>query len=192
MNRRIIGLKIKQTIDNLNTLLNSELSIDAITRTADLIVNAIKTSNKLMICGNGGSAGDAQHIAGEFLCRFYKDRKPMPAIALTTDTSVITSISNDYSYEQIFSRQINGLGKKGDVLLGISTSGTSKNVLEAFRVAREMNITTILLTGSTDRTIATFSDIIINVPSTDTPFIQEMHLVVEHIICEIVEKKINP
>lgn len=188
----MIELKIKQTIENLNKLLNSKTAIDTITKTADLIVNAIQTSNKLLICGNGGSAGDAQHIAGEFLCRFYKDRNPMPAIALTTDTSVITSISNDYSYDQIFSRQVKGLGKKGDVLLGISTSGSSKNVLEAFKAAREMHISTILLTGAIDKTIATFSDIVINAPSTDTPFIQEMHLVIEHILCEIVEKKINP
>ncbi len=113
----MIELKIKQTIKNFNQLLNSKLVIEAISKSADLIVKAFETNNKLLICGNGGSAGDAQHIAGEFLCRFYKDRKPMSAIALTTYTSVITSISNDYSFEKIFSRQIIGLGKKGDVLL---------------------------------------------------------------------------
>jgi D-sedoheptulose 7-phosphate isomerase len=96
------------------------------------LVNAIKSGNKLMICGNGGSAADAQHVAGEFVCRFYKDREPLPAIALTTDTSVLTSISNDYSYDDVFSRQVKALGKPGDVLLGISTSGSSKNVMKAF------------------------------------------------------------
>ena len=186
----MIEVKIKKTIANLTKLLSSGPSIDAIAKTADLIVKAIKMNNKLMICGNGGSAADAQHVAGEFLCRFYKDRNPMPAIALTTDTSVITSISNDYSYDQIFSRQVKGLGKNGDVLLGISTSGSSKNVLEAFKVAREMQIATILLTGAIDKDIAVYSDIVINAPSADTPYIQEMHLVIEHILCELVEKNI--
>ncbi len=144
-----------------------------------------------MICGNGGSAADAQHIADEFLCRFYKDRNPMPAIALSTDTSVITAISNDYSYEDIFSRQVNALGKEGDVLLGISTSGNSKNVLEAFKSVENKRIQTILLTGNREREIWKYSDIVINVPSADTPAIQEMHITIEHLICEIVERKVN-
>jgi D-sedoheptulose 7-phosphate isomerase len=188
----MIDKKIKNTIENLNNLLSSQSVITAITETANVIVKSIQSDHKLMTCGNGGSAGDAQHIAGEFLCRFYKDRNPMPCIALTTDTSVLTSISNDYNYDQVFSRQVIGLGKHGDILLGISTSGSSKNVLEAFKTAKAMNITTILLTGAVNKSIAAYSDIIINAPSTDTPFIQEMHLVVEHIICEIVEKEINP
>lgn len=187
----MIKNKIQETIDNLNKLLNDEKVLQNISSTADLIIAAIKSGNKLMICGNGGSAADAQHMAGEFLCRFYKDRNPMPAIALSTDTSVITSISNDYSYSEVFSRQVRGLGKNGDTLLGISTSGGSDNVLKAFKTAKEIGIKTILLTGESEREIAGFSDIVIKTPSKDTPRIQEMHLLIEHIICEIVEKEIS-
>ncbi|MEW6006650.1 MAG: SIS domain-containing protein, partial [bacterium] len=122
--------------------------------------------------------------------RFYKDRNPMPAIALTTDTSVLTSISNDYSYNDVFSRQVKGLGKEGDVLLGISTSGNSENVLKAFKEARNLKIKTILLTGEKKGKIEEFSDIVIKTPSNNTPRIQEMHLLIEHIICEIIEKEI--
>jgi D-sedoheptulose 7-phosphate isomerase len=127
-------------------------------------------------------------MAGEFICKFSKDREPLPAIALTTDTSVLTSISNDYSYDDVFSRQVKALGKSGDVLLGISTSGSSRNVFNAFKVAKEMGIKTVLLTGTTERDICNFSDIVIKAPSNDTPRIQEMHLLIEHIICELIEK----
>jgi D-sedoheptulose 7-phosphate isomerase len=185
-----IKKRIIITIENLQKMdLNNDI-LNRITDVAILIVDAIKSGNKIMICGNGGSAADAQHIAGEFLCRFYKDREPLPAIALTTDTSVLTSISNDYSYDDVFSRQVKALGKSGDVLLGISTSGSSGNVLEAFKLARTMGIKTTLLTGSTEKTIAAHSDIVIKTPSTDTPRIQEMHLLIEHIICEIVENEL--
>lgn len=187
---KVIKKKIQETIENFNRLLRNEQYIKHISDAADLIVYAIKSGNKLMICGNGGSAADAQHVAGEFVCRFYKNRAPMPAIALSTDTSILTAISNDYSYDEVFSRQVNALGNKGDVLLGISTSGSSKNVLEAFKAAKEIGIKTILLTGEVERNIAKLSDIVLTTPSTDTPRIQEMHLVIEHILCEIVEKKI--
>lgn len=187
----MIKTKIQEAIDSLNRLLQEEQSLNATANAADLIVAAVRSGNKLIICGNGGSAADAQHIAGEFLCRFYKDRNPMPAIALTTDTSVLTSISNDYSYDEVFSRQVSGLGKPGDVLLGISTSGSSKNVLKAFEVAKELDIKTILLTGKVEKSIASISDIVIKTSSADTPRIQEMHLLIEHIICEIVEQKVS-
>ncbi len=186
----MIKSKIRATLDNFNKLLNDEPLIKLIADTADLITDAINSGNKLMICGNGGSAADAQHIAGEFICRFYKDREPMPAIALSTDTSVLTSISNDYSYDDVFSRQVTALGKSGDVLLGISTSGSSENVLKAFRAAQKLDIRTILLTGAGKSDMAGLCNIVINTPSTDTPRIQEMHLVIEHILCEIIEKKI--
>ncbi len=186
----MIKQRITETIFNLQVLLVDEATLKNIGDAAQLIVDAIKSGNKLMICGNGGSAADAQHIAGEFLCRFYKDREPLPAIALTTDTSVLTSISNDYSYDHIFSRQVKALGKKGDVLFGISTSGSSGNVLEAFRVACDIGIKTVLLTGQAEKEIAKISDIVIKAPSVDTPRIQEIHLLIEHIICEIVEKEI--
>ena len=133
----MIKNKIQEKINILIKLQNDDGLITLILNAADIIVHAVKAGNKLMICGNGGSAADAQHIAGEFLCRFYKDRQPMPAIALSTDTSVITAISNDYSYDDIFSRQVIALGKEGDVILGISTSGNPRNVLEAFKSAKK-------------------------------------------------------
>jgi D-sedoheptulose 7-phosphate isomerase len=186
----MIKSRLSQTISNLQALLADNTTVKNVDNVAQLIITAIKGGNHLLICGNGGSAADAQHIAGEFICRFYKDREPLPAIALSTDTSVITSISNDYFYDDIFSRQVKAIGKKGDILLGISTSGKSKNILEAFKVARAMEIKTILLTGQTEREVAAFSDVVIKTPSSDTPRIQEMHLVIEHIICEMVEKQI--
>ncbi len=186
----MIKKKIRETIDNLTRLSENDDILKTISEASALIVNAIKSGNKLLICGNGGSAGDAQHVAGEFLCRFYKDRNPMPAIALSTDTSVLTSIANDYSYGEVFSRQVRGLAKKGDVLLGISTSGSSGNILQAFEAAQQLGVTKILLTGAIERDIAGISDIVIKTPSSDTPRIQEMHLLIEHIICEIVEREL--
>ncbi|GBD95398.1 phosphoheptose isomerase [bacterium BMS3Abin06] len=165
----MIKSRLQKTLDNCNKLLKDDQLIKLISETADLITDAVKSGNKLMICGNGGSAADAQHIAGEFVCRFYVDRKPMPAIALSTDTSILTSISNDYSYDDIFSRQVMAIGKSGDVLLGISTSGSSVNVLKAFKVAKELNIKALLFTGNVEREIARFSDIVIKAPSNDTP-----------------------
>jgi len=184
-----IGTRISQTISNFQTLLSDEQTLKKIIDVTWLIIDAIRSGNKLMICGNGGSAADAQHMAGEFICKFYQNRQPLPAIALTTDTSIITAISNDYSYNNIFSRQVRALGKKGDILLGISTSGSSVNVLESFKTAQEMGIKTALLTGQVEKDIAEFSDIVITTPSKDTPRIQEMHLLIEHIICEIVENE---
>jgi len=185
----MIKSRIGKTISNFQTLLSDEQMQKKITDVAWLIIDAIKSGNKLMICGNGGSAADAQHMAGEFICKFYQNRQPLPAIALTTDTSIITAISNDYSYNDIFSRQVRAIGRKGDVLLGISTSGRSINVLESFKSAQGMGIKTVLLTGQTEKEIAKFSDIVITTPSGDTPRIQEMHLLIEHIICEIVENQ---
>jgi len=184
-----IAAELHESIEAKQATLDRELSVLA--RIAETVVDALAAGGKVLIFGNGGSAADAQHIAGEFLCRFYKDRNPMPAIALSTDTSVITSISNDYSYDIVFARQVKGLGKKGDVLFGISTSGSSQNVYQAFKAGQEMGIKTILLSGESEKNIATVSDIVIKTPSTDTPRIQEMHLLIEHIICEIVEKEIN-
>jgi len=187
---QIIKDRINTTIENLQRLISDESALSRISEAAQLIINAIKSGNKLMICGNGGSAADSQHMAGEFVCKFLKTRNPLPAMALTTDASVLTSISNDYSYNDVFSRQVKALGKRGDVLLGISTSGSSKNILEAFKVANELDIKTVLLTGSLEKNIVNYSGIVIKAPSTDTPRIQEMHLLIEHIICEIVEKEL--
>jgi D-sedoheptulose 7-phosphate isomerase len=186
----IITERICQNISNLQILLSDEPMLEKITNVAHIITAAIKSGNKLMICGNGGSAADAQHMAGEFVCRFYKDRDPLPAIALTTDVSIITAVSNDYTYVDIFSRQVRAIGRKGDILFGISTSGSSKNVLEALKIAKEIGIKTVFLTGETKKDIEKISDIVIKTPSSDTPRIQEMHLLIEHIICEIVENKV--
>jgi len=182
--------RITQSISNLRTLLSDPSVLSKIAQAAEFILLAIESGNKLMICGNGGSAADAQHVAGEFVCKFYQDRQPIAAIALSTDTSVLTAVSNDYSYNHVFSRQVQAIGKRGDVLLGVSTSGNSANVLEAFRTARQLEIGTILFTGKSNHDIARYSNIIINVPSSDIPRIQEMHLLIEHLICEIVESEL--
>jgi D-sedoheptulose 7-phosphate isomerase len=184
----MIREKIKESAGNIAKLLEDEACLQSIQMASDWIIAALRAGNKIMACGNGGSAADAQHLAGEFLCRFYKDRKPLALIALTTDTSTLTAIANDYAYEEVFSRQVEGLGKKGDVLIGISTSGSSKNVLKAFEVANRLGIKTILLTGAVEREIAKISGLTIKSPSTDTPRIQETHLLIEHIISEVVEK----
>ena len=140
-----------------------------------------------MVCGNGGSAADAQHFVAEFIGRFYFNRQPLPAIALTTDTSIITCVANDYSWEDIFSRQVEALGSRNDIVLGISTSGNSGNVSKAIDSANAIGCKTVLLTGNRGGSIAELCDIIIAVPSSDTPRIQELHLFVEHMICELVE-----
>ena len=151
------------------------------------VVASFRAGGKLLILGNGGSAADAQHFAGEMVGRFYFDRPPLPAIALSTDTSVITCIANDYSFEEIFSRQVSALATNRDVVFGISTSGNSENVYRAFLAAHEAGAATVLLTGERKGRIESISDTVIAVPSSDTPRIQEMHLFIEHFICENVE-----
>jgi D-sedoheptulose 7-phosphate isomerase len=181
---------IKDAIDNFSILINNESCIKGIAQASLWIVESFKDGNKLMICGNGGSAADAQHLAGEFMCKFLKNRNPLPALALTTDSSVLTSISNDYSYTDIFSRQVIAIGRDGDVLLGISTSGESDNVLRAFVEAKKLGIRTILLTGNIEDNRRDGVDLLIKVPSGQTPRVQEMHLLVEHIMAELVEREL--
>ena len=164
--------------------------LDAILETGDKITNAVKQGNKLMLCGNGGSAADAQHIAAEFVNRFRKERQPMPAIALTTDTSILTSISNDYDYRYCFSKQVQALGRKGDVLLAISTSGQADNVIEAAQAAKDKDIYTIGFTGLGGGRLADTVAFCIKVPSGETPRIQEAHILIGHLICDIVEKAV--
>ena len=154
---------------------------------AKKIAEAFSSDNKLLLCGNGGSAADAQHIAAEFVNRFKIERVPLPAIALTTDTSIITSIANDYSFEHIFSKQIKAIGKPGDILLAISTSGNSENVIQAVRSAHDMGIYTAALTGRDGGRLARIADIPIIVKSNDTPRIQEIHIMTGHIICHLVD-----
>jgi len=155
-----------------------------------VILDTFRSGKKLLICGNGGSAGDAQHIAAELTGRFKRERKALPAIALTTDTSALTAIGNDYDFRYIFSRQIEALGVKGDTLLAITTSGNSKNVLEAVKKAKEIGCKVITLSGKDGGRVKEFGDINIVVPSNDTPRIQEMHILIGHIICDIIDKNI--
>jgi len=165
-------------------------NVQSIVSVADVIVKAFHNNGKVLLFGNGGSAADAQHIAGELVGTFYiRDRHGLPALSLATDSSSLTAISNDSSYENVFARQIEALGKAGDVSIGISTSGKSANVLRALAVSKEMKITTVSLTGSMNGKIGKITDYCINIPSHETPRIQEAHILVGHILCEIVEKK---
>lgn len=151
---------------------------------------AFQQGKKVLFCGNGGSAADAQHLAAEFSGRFYKDRKALPSEALHCNTSYLTAVANDYSYDVIYSRLVEGICEAGDVLVGLSTSGNSKNILNAFAAAREKNVITVGFTGATGGKMKDASDYLVNVPSADTPRIQESHILIGHIICELVEKNI--
>ncbi|MGB9628681.1 MAG: D-sedoheptulose 7-phosphate isomerase, partial [Thermodesulfobacteriota bacterium] len=153
-----------------------------------LIARAFQSGNKLFFFGNGGSAADAQHLAAEFVNRYILQRSPLPAIALTTDTSILTSISNDLSFDEIFSKQLRALGRRGDVAIGISTSGNSSNVIRAFEVAKEMGMKTVALTGNDGGRLSKISDLSLIVPSSSTPRIQEAHILIGHLLCEMVEQ----
>lgn len=153
-----------------------------------IVVNAFKAGNKVLLFGNGGSAADAQHIAAEFINRFLIERPPLPAIALTTDTSVLTSISNDYGYVDSFSKQVKALGKEGDVAIGISTSGSAANVIKAMKVAREIGLKTVGLTGMDGGELTKVVDLAIVVNSQVTPRIQEVHITIGHVLCEMVDR----
>jgi D-sedoheptulose 7-phosphate isomerase len=155
-----------------------------------LVSQSFEGGSKLLLFGNGGSAADAQHIAAEFVNRYIIERPPLPAIALTTDTSILTSVSNDSSFNEIFSKQIKALGKEGDVAVGISTSGNSQNMVKAFEVAKEMGIKTVALTGNDGGTMAKIADVSLIVPSGSTPRIQETHILIGHILCEMVEHQL--
>ncbi len=161
-----------------------------------LVSHAFESGNKIFFFGNGGSAADAQHLAAEFVNRYVMERPPLPAMALTTDTSILTSISNDIAFEEIFSKQLRALGKEGDVAIGISTSGSSPNIIKAFEVGKEMGMKRIALTGNNGGAISKMADFSLIVPSTSTPRIQEVHILVGHILCEMVEHslffKVNP
>lgn len=167
-----------------NTITKNKLLI-----LVNIITDSLIDGKKLMVCGNGGSAADSQHFVAELVSKFKKVRKPLSAIALTTDSSIITSIANDFSFDQIFSKQIQALGKKGDVLIGISTSGTSTNVLNALKTAKKEKISTILLTGNIKKQY-NYVDLKIGVPSSSTARIQEIHEIIYHSICEIVESNL--
>jgi D-sedoheptulose 7-phosphate isomerase len=161
-----------------------------------LTSHTFEAGNKLFFFGNGGSAADAQHLAAEFVNRYVMDRPPLPAIALTTDTSILTSVSNDIAFTEIFAKQLRALGKEGDVAIGISTSGGSPNIIKAFEVAKEIGMKTVALTGNDGGILAKIADFSLIVPSTSTPRIQEAHILIGHILCEMVEHylffKVNP
>ena len=162
--------------------------LNEIIKIVSTIVESLKEGKKILFMGNGGSAGDSQHMAAEFICRFIKDRQSIPGLALTTDSSVLTAISNDYGYEKIFSRQIEGLGKKFDTVIAFSTSGNSKNIILGLQKARELGLNTIGLTGKSGGEMSKYCDYILKIPSLQTPRIQELHILIGHIICEATEK----
>jgi D-sedoheptulose 7-phosphate isomerase len=183
---------IQQSIDVKVSILATEEWLRRIEIAADMITASLKGGGKIHFCGNGGSAADAQHLAAELSGRFYYDRPPLNAEALHCNSSYLTAVGNDYGYEHIFARLLRGTGHKGDVLIGISTSGNSKNILEAYKVCKELGISIISMTGETGGKMKEASDLLLNVPSTDTPRIQESHIMIGHIICELVESAIFP
>ena len=186
MNSRI-PQSIQQSIAAKQAVLDNPEFMERIQQAADMIVASLRGGGKIHFCGNGGSAADAQHLAAELSGRFYFDRPPLNAEALHCNTSYLTAVGNDYGYDLVFSRLLRGTAKAGDVIVGISTSGNSKNILNAFEVAKEMGVKIIAMTGETGGKMKGSSDILLNVPSTDTPRIQENHIMLGHIICELVE-----
>lgn len=187
-----INRSISDSIAAKQAILSNPALLQTIQEVADTMITALRSGNRVLWCGNGGSAADAQHLAAELSGRFYYDRPPLNSEALHCNTSYLTAVANDYGYELIYSRMIDGACKKGDVLVGISTSGNSKNILNAFRKARELGVITVAMTGKTGGEMRQVADYLLNVPSMDTPRIQESHIMLGHIICEIVEAQMFP
>ncbi len=183
-----IKAEFKNISDNFTKLQSLSPQVEAV---ASLCVNTLKNGNKIMFCGNGGSAADAQHLAAVLVGRYKINRPAMNALALTVDTSILTAIGNDYGYDTVFERQVEGLGKKGDVLIGLSTSGNSKNMLLAFDMAARKGIKTVAMTGNCGGKMKQRADYAINVPSEAANNIQEMHLAVGHLLCGVIEKEFN-
>jgi D-sedoheptulose 7-phosphate isomerase len=181
-----------ESIEVKQRLLADPGLLDLIEQAADALVRTLQAGGKVLFAGNGGSAADAQHLAGELVSRFYYDRDALAGLALTTDTSVLTAIGNDYGYEHTFSRQVRGLGRPGDVLVGLTTSGNSKNILAAMSEARAMGMVTVGLTGRGGGRLVEAVDLCIRVPSDSTPRIQESHIVIGHILCALVEERCCP
>src|SRR3990167_167151 len=183
-----IEVQLQESIDTKKALLTTKL--DLIKEIAGSIVKAFKNNHRVYLIGNGGSAADAQHIAGELIGRFKKNRRPLPAVALTTDTSVMTALANDYGYDTCFARQVEALADRGDIILVFSTSGNSKSIVDAVKVARNRGAITIGFTGKDGGLLDNAADICLKIPSTNTPRIQECHITVGHIVCSIVEKEL--
>jgi D-sedoheptulose 7-phosphate isomerase len=188
----IIQELIGKSIEVKQQVLSDEQLLLQVQQSVDVITTAFKNGNKVLFCGNGGSAADAQHLAAELSGRFYKDRPALPAEALHCNTSYLTAVANDYSYDVIYARLIEGIGFAGDVIVGFSTSGNSANVVKAFEVAKNKGMLTIGFTGATGGVMKEQSDVLLNVPSYDTPRIQECHILLGHIICQMVEENIFP
>lgn len=182
-----IKSKIQESVDVKKQILEDTDLLQSIIQASDKLVECFNKNGSAYFCGNGGSAADAQHLAAELSGKFYLDRHPLSADALHCNTSFLTAVANDYSFDDIYARLILGLGKKGDVLVGLSTSGNSKNILRAFAKCKELGIYTIALTGISGGEMKSVADLCLRVPSTDTPRIQESHIMLGHIICEIVE-----
>jgi len=183
---------ITESIATKQAILANQPLLDTIQSVANAMVKALKDGKRILWCGNGGSAADAQHLAAELSGRFYYDRPPLNSEAMHCNTSYLTAVANDYGYDLIYARMIDGACKPGDVLVGISTSGNSTNICNAFRKAKELGVITVAMTGETGGKMKEMADYLLNVPSTDTPRIQESHIMIGHIICEIVEATIFP
>lgn len=189
-------MRIQQAIEDSIKLKQSLLKdthfMEQIQRVIDLIVKAYRDNKKVLFCGNGGSAADAQHLAAELSGRFYYDREPLYAEALHVNTSYLTAVANDYAYEDVYARMLRASGQKGDIVVGISTSGNSKNVVKAFEIAKQKGMLTVALTGEGGGKMGEMADVLLAVPSKDTPRIQECHIMIGHIVCEMVEKALFP
>lgn len=188
--QQFINGQIEKSFQIKQAILSDTQLTELIRIVSEKTIEVYKNGGKTLIAGNGGSAADAQHIAGEFVSKFYFDRPGLASIALTTDTSILTAIGNDYGYEKLFSRQIEANGVSGDLFIGISTSGNSKNVVEALKSCKEKGITTVGLTGMNGGQMDELCDYCIKVPSTETPRIQEAHILIGHIICAVVEESL--
>ena len=180
---------IQSSIDVKTAVLENSILLKTILTITNVMVAALKSDRRIYFCGNGGSAADAQHLAAELTGRFYTDRKALAAEALHCNTSYLTAVANDYGFDEIYARMIEGIAQEGDVLVGLSTSGNSKNIINAFEKAKEQNVITVSFTGETGGVLKPLSNYCINVPSSDTPRIQETHILIGHIICQLVEEK---
>jgi len=188
--KNYIKNQVKLSFETKQAIYENEKLLNDIEKVSRLCVELYKNNKKTILAGNGGSAADAQHIAAEMVGRYGFDRPSLPSLALTTDTSALTAIGNDYGYDKVFSRQLEGMGQDGDLFIGISTSGNSENIINAFNSAKDKNITTVALTGRDGGEMAKLADIALVVPSNSTPRIQESHILIGHIICDIIEKEI--
>ncbi len=185
-----IANQVKKSYETKQAIYENRELMKLIGEVSKLTTEAYKRGNKTLIAGNGGSAADAQHIAGEFVSKFYFDRPGLPSMALTTDTSILTAIGNDYGYEKLFARQVQANGVEGDIFIGISTSGNSKNIVEALKECKAKGITTVGLTGQSGGVMKELCDYCICIPSDETPRVQESHILIGHIICAVVEEEI--